>query len=175
MLTRCSICQSHTCFFFQAEDGIRDYKVTGVQTCALPICSCTNCGSSEHEPVDATVQPGAEPRLLPERAGDRAVENIGDPAGEQDGEQRRRGRSEEHTSELQSPCNLVCRLLLEKKKQHPTATLSSTFPTTQALRTADHASSLSLPVCTHSTFWSSHPPPHVPSPPISSTLPLCSL
>src|SRR5205807_3393427 len=28
----------------------------------------------------------------------------------------RDGRSEEHTSELQSPCNLVCRLLLEKKK-----------------------------------------------------------
>src|SRR2546426_7878331 len=27
-------------------------------------------------------------------------------------------RSEEHTSELQSPCNLVCRLLLEKKKEH---------------------------------------------------------
>src|SRR5256885_915277 len=25
-------------FFLQAEDGIRDYKVTGVQTCALPIC-----------------------------------------------------------------------------------------------------------------------------------------
>src|SRR5256885_11507103 len=29
-------------------------------------------------------------------------------------------RSEEHTSELQSPCNLVCRLLLEKKKQSTT-------------------------------------------------------
>src|SRR5256885_8371968 len=29
----------------------------------------------------------------------------------------RHGRSEEHTSELQSPCNLVCRLLLEKKKR----------------------------------------------------------
>src|SRR5256885_13252623 len=27
----------HFFFFFQAEDGIRDYKVTGVQTCALPI------------------------------------------------------------------------------------------------------------------------------------------
>src|SRR2546426_6914805 len=27
-------------------------------------------------------------------------------------------RSEEHTSELQSPCNLVCRLLLEKKKEN---------------------------------------------------------
>src|SRR5256885_13149966 len=35
--------------------------------------------------------------------------------------QRARGdvqRSEEHTSELQSPCNLVCRLLLEKKKKN---------------------------------------------------------
>src|SRR5256885_7844599 len=31
---------------------------------------------------------------------------------------RSRIRSEEHTSELQSPCNLVCRLLLEKKKKH---------------------------------------------------------
>src|SRR5256885_1421225 len=30
----------------------------------------------------------------------------------------RRHRSEEHTSELQSPCKLVCRLLLEKKKSH---------------------------------------------------------
>src|SRR5205807_9844362 len=29
-----------------------------------------------------------------------------------------RSRSEEHTSELQSPCNLVCRLLLEKKKHN---------------------------------------------------------
>src|ERR1039457_5959010 len=29
-------------------------------------------------------------------------------------------RSEEHTSELQSPCNLVCRLLLEKKKKRKT-------------------------------------------------------
>src|SRR2546426_3614731 len=33
------------------------------------------------------------------------------------GPARRAPRSEEHTSELQSPCNLVCRLLLEKKKQ----------------------------------------------------------
>src|SRR5438105_9181136 len=29
-------------FFFQAEDGIRDPLVTGVQTCALPICSSTS-------------------------------------------------------------------------------------------------------------------------------------
>src|SRR2546426_8516364 len=38
-------------------------------------------------------------------------------------------RSEEHTSELQSPCNLVCRLLLEKKKKtkrHPPLTQQNT-------------------------------------------------
>src|SRR5205807_10121247 len=34
----------------------------------------------------------------------------------------RLARSEEHTSELQSPCNLVCRLLLEKKKQNTVST-----------------------------------------------------
>src|SRR5256885_8328139 len=34
-------------------------------------------------------------------------------------------RSEEHTSELQSPCNLVCRLLLEKKKKHLSALLAT--------------------------------------------------
>src|SRR5256885_6940472 len=34
-------------------------------------------------------------------------------------------RSEEHTSELQSPCNLVCRLLLEKKKRNYPSRLSS--------------------------------------------------
>src|SRR2546426_1223275 len=33
-------------------------------------------------------------------------------------------RSEEHTSELQSPCNLVCRLLLEKKKEIPDSHLT---------------------------------------------------
>src|SRR2546426_11166910 len=36
---------------------------------------------------------------------------------------RRAGRSEEHTSELQSPCNLVCRLLLEKKKKYTVTSL----------------------------------------------------
>src|SRR5256885_12714891 len=34
VMTRCG---QVVFFFFQAEDGIRDYKVTGVQTCALPI------------------------------------------------------------------------------------------------------------------------------------------
>src|SRR5256885_3260002 len=35
-----------------------------------------------------------------------------------------RCRSEEHTSELQSPCNLVCRLLLEKKKKKTTSNIT---------------------------------------------------
>src|SRR5256885_13145200 len=34
-------------FFFQAEDGIRDYKVTGVQTCALPIFPGLDWGVDE--------------------------------------------------------------------------------------------------------------------------------
>src|SRR5256885_13046018 len=44
-------------------------------------------------------------------------------------------RSEEHTSELQSPCNLVCRLLLEKKKK----TSHSTLPTSTTSYTSPHA------------------------------------
>src|SRR5258706_10861675 len=37
-------------FFFQAEDGIRDWSVTGVQTCALPICLAQAAGGDQrHE------------------------------------------------------------------------------------------------------------------------------
>src|SRR5256885_10765936 len=76
-------------FFFQAEDGIRDYKVTGVQTCALPISMAVRCCM----PPDSCLGKWFS---------------------------KPRSRSEEHTSELQSPCNLVCRLLLEKKKKKMT-------------------------------------------------------
>src|SRR5256885_13065985 len=41
---------------------------------------------------------------------------------------RRIIRSEEHTSELQSPCNLVCRLLLEKKKNNANISSVRTIP-----------------------------------------------
>src|SRR5256885_9194220 len=48
---------------------------------------------------------------------DRVVVNEGSEMNQlYDGGERHGARSEEHTSELQSPCNLVCRLLLEKKK-----------------------------------------------------------
>src|SRR2546426_7148684 len=46
-------------------------------------------------------------------------------------------RSEEHTSELQSPCNLVCRLLLEKKKKQADAHLRAA----QHHHTAHHVAS----------------------------------
>src|SRR2546426_8817676 len=42
-------------------------------------------------------------------------------------------RSEEHTSELQSPCNLVCRLLLEKKKKINIDCITHTLATEQQL------------------------------------------
>src|SRR5256885_6770277 len=49
-----------------------------------------------------------------------------------------RDRSEEHTSELQSPCNLVCRLLLEKKK------LELAIGTPRLLQTPGHGSVLRM-------------------------------
>src|SRR2546430_8914163 len=91
-------------FFFQAEDGIRDLTVTGVQTCALPISF--DLAGVNRPRLDQLAQPVRQLNL----AGPIAL----------GGRERRkniwRQRSEEHTSELQSQSNLVCRLLLEKKK-----------------------------------------------------------
>src|SRR2546426_11921952 len=74
---------------------------------ALPICA--------DEP-----QPGAGDRDGVPRARLRSHLPELEPGARGGALRRRRvpaGRSEEHTSELQSPCNLVCRLLLEKKKK----------------------------------------------------------
>src|SRR5256885_6837020 len=49
-------------FFFQAEDGIRDYKVTGVQTCALPISALIDA-------VSEAAAGGAEMLFTPEMSG----------------------------------------------------------------------------------------------------------
>src|SRR5205807_3807846 len=54
-------------------------------------------------------------------------------------------RSEEHTSELQSPCNLVCRLLLEKKKPRSAHTRKpNTPPNTPTTRRRDRSRSIYL-------------------------------
>src|SRR2546430_13589756 len=54
------------------------------------------------------------------------------PAGAADPPPAARRRSEEHTSELQSQSNLVCRLLLEKKKKLPCLSYYSLFATSLA-------------------------------------------
>src|SRR5690606_39885929 len=41
-------------FFFQAEDGIRDFHVTGVQTCALPILCVTTKPKSQNLPLETS-------------------------------------------------------------------------------------------------------------------------
>src|SRR5260221_14199678 len=73
-----------TLFRSQAEDGIRDHCVTGVQTCALPIDRKSTRLNSSHTVISYAVF---------------CLKSH---------------RSEEHTSELQSHSDLVCRLLLEK-------------------------------------------------------------
>src|SRR2546427_4907525 len=96
-------------FFFQAEDGIRDLTVTGVQTCALPIWRILG--------ILLTNRLGKTPVSKQYGAGIRTQEDL------RIGSRRHAdpfARSEEHTSELQSQSNLVCRLLLEKKKKNKT-------------------------------------------------------
>src|SRR2546430_9571368 len=48
--------QRRWCFFFQAEDGIRDLTVTGVQTCALPICAASSGLAVDQAELGAPVQ-----------------------------------------------------------------------------------------------------------------------
>src|SRR3712207_7304729 len=51
-------------FFFQAEDGIRDIGVTGVQTCALPICGACACRGIGDDRADGAGGPGPIRPLL---------------------------------------------------------------------------------------------------------------
>src|SRR5205085_4956315 len=51
-------------FFFQAEDGIRDLTVTGVQTCALPISATSLFGTEGPMTSPSAVKPFAEPPRL---------------------------------------------------------------------------------------------------------------
>src|SRR6266511_5063598 len=100
-------------FFFQAEDGIRDFHVTGVQTCALPI--------SRYRPQGGAVVPASE-RGRPSSSRATSSGRLSSIVPTSVRTMWRRNelavisnastRSEEHTSELQSRENLVCRLLL---------------------------------------------------------------
>src|SRR5690606_40326121 len=104
-----------------AEDGIREFRVTGVQTCALPICSTDGWSStadttpSSCRSTDSSLPPTTcgcrDARRTPTgpRPARRSTPHQRAPARPAAGGTR---RSEEHTSELQSRENLVCRLLL---------------------------------------------------------------
>src|SRR5256885_12280113 len=92
---------SRRSFFFFFNDTATTEIYTLSLHDALPICHRLGPAHA----VDGGQRTGVAVQRLPHgpgRAGARA------------------GRSEEHTSELQSPCNLVCRLLLEKKKKNTT-------------------------------------------------------
>src|SRR5207249_6710749 len=105
------------CFFFQAEDGIRDRNVTGVQTCALPIWGqpqppeggITNATTALATPGRSTPWPASSPR-----ANCRATSEHGprEPAASCDapaarlrseerrvGKERRAGRAQEQDTE----------------------------------------------------------------------------
>src|SRR2546430_14914679 len=66
-----------TFFFFQAEDGIRDLTVTGVQTCALPISRC-GVRRGGHSTVGTTRAPGNS--TLISRAGTRTPPGPATPS-----------------------------------------------------------------------------------------------
>src|SRR5690625_6846529 len=124
-------------FFFQAEDGIRDGHVTGVQTCALPILFYgTTLGPWEdihaakiyYRQIDVRGSTMGSPedfaRMLefvtthqihPHIDEVFDLKNINAAFERLNHPDSFGKRSEEHTSELQSRGHLVCRLLLEKK------------------------------------------------------------
>src|SRR5438128_12701058 len=75
-------------FFFQAEDGIRDATVTGVQTCALPICERLDRRGAEDQAVHERGRP-------PQGQGDRG-QDAGEgspPLPRRRSEERRVGKS----------------------------------------------------------------------------------
>src|SRR2546427_4613563 len=113
-------CSLLLCFFFFF---FNDTATTEIYTLslhdALPISQVETIHHGETDQQDAEQQP-------PDHAQRGVV-------------QKNEIRSEEHTSELQSQSNLVCRLLLEKKKnKNNTDTPATTAPTTKTRKSRQH-------------------------------------
>src|SRR5256885_8240870 len=98
--------QSLNLFFFFNDTATTEIYTLSLHD-ALPICQCPGRGHA-----------ASEGRAAGHGSGQRLVRALAAADG----------RSEEHTSELQSPCNLVCRLLLEKKKIHKIPCTNHTPP-----------------------------------------------
>src|SRR5690625_6825239 len=116
-------------FFFQAEDGIRDGHVTGVQTCALPIYRTRtfNFSPSNNISINSSNDRSRINSFMLIKSAifnsDKRFLNVFRNVFNHNRissffkKFTNYFRSEEHTSELQSRGHLVCRLLLEKKKK----------------------------------------------------------
>src|SRR2546426_4797513 len=63
-------------FFFQAEDGIRDYKVTGVQTCALPIFDLSDAQRDQVFKIFHDQSPAMHERMKAARAAREDLEKL---------------------------------------------------------------------------------------------------
>src|SRR2546426_7848293 len=94
-------CSMFFFFFFFNDTATTEIYTLSLHD-ALPIFYITANGGPEV--LQVRESPDPEPRAGQVRIKVKAIGTFADL------------RSEEHTSELQSPCNLVCRLLLEKKK-----------------------------------------------------------
>src|SRR5205807_10381308 len=99
-------------FFFFNETPATEFYPLSLHD-ALPICRAAE-QLTDPEQLQGAATEGQLELLRPQEV---AVQRVGDVDADPTVKVLRGGvRSEEHTSELQSPCNLVCRLLLEKKK-----------------------------------------------------------
>src|SRR2546425_9418558 len=78
-------------FFFQAEDGIRDKLVTGVQTCALPICPRPATSAGSHYSIHRLASRRASPSLRG-RPSARTTRSTGSPRTAGRSEERRVGK-----------------------------------------------------------------------------------
>src|SRR3989442_6970307 len=108
------------CFFFFFNDTATTEIYTLSLHDALPICGQAGGDSGRH------VRHGQSPRGDDRGRGDEALRP--EPARDHQGAQSPPAavpRSEEHTSELQSRPHLVCRLLLEKKKDYVCVRISA--------------------------------------------------
>src|SRR5690606_40860842 len=110
--SRVSVKRRRRSFFLQAEDGIRAFHVTGVQTCALPICRPILVGTQDvaesEELAEKLRKAGLECTVLnarndaeeAERSEERRVGKVCSPRGAPDDEREGAGQHEDSRQEL---------------------------------------------------------------------------
>src|SRR5205807_5048132 len=107
-----------------AGDGLEEVGEVELHRCRLAGLGRAAEQLTDPEQLQGAATEGQLELLRPQEV---AVQRVGDVDADPTVKVLRGGvRSEEHTSELQSPCNLVCRLLLEKKKARTSP--SAPFP-----------------------------------------------